>query len=199
MIMNGYEAFCLFNSLKLHFNQEKYDFFRYNGKSNVSVDAFEKRRDKFHFHKIARKKLNDDEMKMFFVYNLVEKPDSWAGDLLTEESNENYMKHLKVSQSLSYIFENDCRKIFGDVDDPNSLLISSNGDYPPLLKMALQKDIQIETVCLLNTILNFLPSWSKNITDNIRWPEYRRKMIKYAAFLPQDVVKYKLILKKVLE
>ena len=41
--------------------------------------------------------------------------------------------------------------------------------------------------------------WDKKITDTIRWPDFRRKCEKYASFLPQDVVKFKLILKKVLE
>ena len=51
--MTGYETFALFNSLKLHFNRESYDYFKYNGKSNISVDAFENRRDKYHFHKLS--------------------------------------------------------------------------------------------------------------------------------------------------
>jgi hypothetical protein len=32
----------------------------------------------------------------------------------------------------------------------------------------------------------------------IRWPDYRKKIIKYASFLPNDVVKYKLLLKKII-
>ena len=82
--------------------------------------------------------------------------------------------------------------------NPNELL-KTDGDYPILLTKALRKEIQIETLCILNQILGFLPMWTKKITDTIRWPVYRQKMIKYTAFLPQDTVKYKLILKKVIE
>ncbi len=85
--MTGYETFALFNSLKLHFNRESYDYFKYNGKSNISVDAFENRRDKYHFHKLSRKYTNKEDMELFFVSNLVEKPNTWAGDLLTEEAD----------------------------------------------------------------------------------------------------------------
>ncbi len=75
----------------------------------------------------------------------------------------------------------------------------TNGDYPVLLTKALRKEIQIETLCLLNNILNFFPMWAFKIDDTIRWPVYKKIALKYASFLPQDSVKYKLILKKVLD
>lgn len=196
--MTGYETFALFNSLKLHFNRESYDYFKYNGKSNVSVDSFENRRDKYHFHKLAKKYNNKDDMELFLVSNFVEKPNSWAGDLLTEEADDNYKKHQKVLQSLSYVFENDCRRLFEDCENPNDLFKVNSGDYPVVLKSTLQKVTQIETLCILNKILGFEPNWTARITDTIRWPEFRLRLLKYAAFLPQDVVKYKLILKKII-
>ena len=51
--MTGYETFSLYQALKLHFTQESYDFFKYNGKTNVSVTTFENRKDKYHFYKHA--------------------------------------------------------------------------------------------------------------------------------------------------
>jgi hypothetical protein len=192
--MTGYEAFGIYQALKLHFTTDSYDFFKYNGKTNVSVTAFENRKDKYHFYKLSRKYTNKEDLINFIVANLVEDETSWVGNLLTEEADNNFRKRQKVIQSLSYTFENDCKDLFDDCKEPNELL-STNGDYPILLTKTLQKDIQIETLCLLNQILNFLPMWNKKITDTIRWPEYRRKLLKYASFLPKDSVKYKLILK----
>jgi hypothetical protein len=65
--------------------------------------------------------------------------------------------------------------------------------------MALRKEIQPETLVILNALLNFFPAWSKNVADTIRWPDYRMKMLKYTAFVPFDSVKYRLMLKKVIE
>ena len=192
--MTGYEAFGIYQALKLHFTTDSYDFFKYNGKTNVSVTAFENRKDKYHFYKLSRKYTNKEDLINFIVANLVEDETAWVGNLLTEEADNNFRKRQKVIQSLSYTFGNDCKDLFDDCKEPNELL-STNGDYPILLTKTLQKDIQIETLCLLNQILNFLPMWDKKITDTIRWPEYRRKLLKYASFLPKDSVKYKLILK----
>jgi len=196
--MTGYETFGLYQALKLHFTQESYDFFKYNGKSNVSVTTFENRKDKYHFYKLSRRLAQKEDMIDFIVANLVEDEKTWVGSLLMQESEVNYRKHQKVIQSMSYTFENDCKLIFGDRTlNPNEVLMT-DGDYPVLLKKGLQKSINIESVCLLNNLLGFVPMWSKKIADTIHWPNYRMKLLKYSAFIPKDDVKYKLILKKVL-
>ena len=196
--MTGYEAFSLYESLKLHFTKDSYDFFKYNGKTRVSVQSFEIRKDKYYFYKISRKYPNKDNLIDFLVANFVTDENIWVGKLLEEEAHLRYLARQKVIQSLSYIFENDCKLIFEDCKlNPNELL-KTDGDYPILLTKALRKEIQIETLCILNTVLNFLPMWTKKIADTIQWPIYRQKIVKYAAFLPQDSVKYKLILKKVI-
>ena len=196
--MTGYETFGLYQALKLHFTQESYDFFKYNGKTNVSVTTFENRKDKYHFYKLSRRLAQKEDMIDFIVANLVEDEKTWVGSLLMQESEVNYRKHQKIIQSMSYTFENDCKLIFRDcILNPNEVLMT-DGDYPVLLKKGLQKLVNIESVCLLNNMLGFVPMWSKKIADTIHWPNYRMKLLKYSAFIPKDDVKYKLILKKVL-
>ena len=197
-MITGYEAFCTFQSLKLHFTSDSYDLFKYHGKSKISVDSFENRKDKYHFYKLSRRLSNKDELVLFIVANLLHNDNLWVGDLLTEESETIYRARQKILQSLSYTFENDCRILFEGTDNPNDILQSDDGDYPRLLVKTLQGVTQIETLCILNSILNFFPMWSKKITDTVRWPNYRRKVEKFAAFLSFDDVKYKSILKKVI-
>ena len=195
--MTGYETFSLYQALKLHFTQESYDFFKYNGKTNVSVTTFENRKDKYHFYKLSRRLAQKEDMIDFIVANFVEDENAWVGSLLLEDAEVNYRKHQKVIQSMSYNFESECRDLFDGLDDPNSILRVGD-DYPTLLRKALRKEVTIETVCLLNNQMGFVPVWSKKIADTIHWPNYRLKLLKYAAFLPKDDVKYRLILKKVL-
>ena len=195
--MTGYETFCMYHSLKLHFTTDSYDYFKYMGKSKINVDAFEKRKDKYHFHKLSRKYERHDEMLLFLISNFVEKEDIWVGDLLSDESTINYEKHNKTFQSLSYIFENECRNVFGSENNPN-VVLKTVGDYPPLLIKVLRQEISIETVCVLNMLLKFVPIWNKKITDNIRWPILKRRIEKFSPFLDINDTKYKLILKKVL-
>lgn len=195
--MTGYEAFGLYESLKLHFTKDTYDYFKYNGKINISVQSFENRKDKFFFYKLSRKYTNKEDMIDFLVANFIQNEKVWIGNLLSEDADVAYRLRQKTIQSLSYTFENDCRKMFEELDNPN-VVLATNGDYPMLLTKSLRKEITFESLCLLNMILKFLPMWESKIADTIRWPEYRRKIVKYTSFLPQDNVKYKLILKKVI-
>jgi len=196
--MTGYETFTIYQALKLHFTQESYDFLKYNGKTHISVNSFENRKDKYHFYKLSRKYTDKDDLIAFLISNFLENDKLWVGTLLEEDADVVYKKRLKTIQSLSYVFENDCRKLFEGETNPNNVLRVEHGEYPKLLKMALRKEITYETFCLLNNLLEFVNVWDRQITDTIRWPEFRKRMVKYASFLPKDSVKYKLILKKVL-
>lgn len=195
--MTGFETYELFQALKRHFSQESFDFFKYNGRINTSKEAFENRKDKWHFYKLSRKFTVREELIDFLVANFLEDENFWINNLLQEEADTRYIEYKKVMQSLSYTFENECKELFENSKDPNELL-KTTGDYPVLLTKAFRKEVSIQTLVLLNNIIGFVPNWSKKIQDTIRWPNYRLKMMKIASFLPQDSVRYKLILKKVL-
>ena len=194
-MINGYEAFCLYTSLKLHFNSVSYDYFKYHGKVNTSIDAFENRKDKWHFYKLSRRFTNVDQGRDFIVANLVHDPNVWIGHLLTEESDIQYRKRQKVIQSLTYTFTNEIASLMRH-KDPNASLKIHDGQYPELLTQYLQSDISIETICILNKLMNFLTMWDKKIVDTIRYPIVSRTIKKYTPFISFDATKYKLILKK---
>lgn len=196
--MTGYETFGLYQALKLHFTTDSYDYFKYNGKSSISIDAFEKRKDKWHFYKLSRRLQSRDEMMAFIVANFVNDEGIWVGNLLDENSDIVYRQRQKVIQSLSYTFQNDCEKAFDGVSDPNEILQSESGDYPKLLTMTLRKEIELETLCILNRILGFVPMWTRKISDTVRWPSYNRKILKYTPFINFDDTRFKMILKKVI-
>lgn len=197
-MITAYETFQLYNALKLHFTGN-YDFFKYNGKSNVSVDSFEKRKDKYHFYKLSRKYTNKDDMRNFLIANFVENDQMWVGDLLNDGGHDNYMRRQKVLQSLTYTFENDIKNVFDGVEDKNALMRCKGGDYPPLLVNYLRREIQIETLCVLDKILGFIEPWNECISETIRWPGIRRKMQKYQPFISYDEVRLKLKLKEILQ
>ena len=192
--MTGYEAFSLYNSLKLHFTSKSYDYFKYNGKSNISIEAFENRKDKYHFYKLSRQNEKEEYIE-FLVSNFLIKENLWAGDLLQEEAVIAYKQRMATLQSLGYKFQSDCQKLRDSVESPNDLL-KTDGDYPKLLIMTLQKDIHLETLVIMNSIMNFLPMWDKRIADTIRYPEFSSKVKKYTPFLEFDKQKFKNIIMK---
>lgn len=190
--MTGYEAFCFYNSLKMHFTSDSYDYFKYQGKTRISVDAFENRKDKYYFYKLSRRNAKEDYIE-FLVSNFVYDENVWVGTLLTEEALMIHRSRIKVIESLTYTVNEDFSKLADNVSNPNDLLMV-NGEYPKLLTMMLQQDIRIETVCIMNSLMNFFPMWNKRITDTIRWPQIRKKCLKYTPFIQFDRCKMKTLL-----
>ena len=194
----GFSAFALYNAIKLHFTSDSYDFFKYGGKTNVSKSNFAVRKDKYSFYKLSRKYSLQD-LRDFYVANFLVKNVSWIGEIANEEGESNYKDWQKRNQSLTYRFEQDIMSLLNTTQSPNEMLIVVDGQYPLLLKEMTRGNIIIETVCILNDIMNFLPMWNKKISDDVIWPTYKRKIEKYTPFIVYDKNKFKSILKESLK
>lgn len=185
----GYEAFTLYHGLKLHFSG-KYDFIKYNGKTNVNKDQFMLRKDKFSFYKLSRK-YKREELFGFYISNLLINTNIWVGDLMQDEADQEYKRWLKTQQSLTYIFEQNLNHLFDLVEMPEELLKVVDGQYPLLYNEYLQGKMNLETIIILNDIMNFFPMWQKKVTDDIVFPDFITKCEKYKPFLNYDKAKFK--------
>jgi hypothetical protein len=195
--VNGYDLYCTYQAIKLHFTSEKYNFFQYDGKTRVSVEAFQKRRDKFLFHRLARK-YRDDEMVPFLVANFVHSDDNWTRSLLEEEAEDTFRRWKRTTDSMTKVYLEDLQKICPDPKEFNNLFKVEDGQFPKLLVSFMQKEITIETMVILNNIFDFIRIWDKKISDDIIYPKMSRKIRKYGAFLTVDTNKYKQLTKETL-
>ena len=190
----GFAAYALWNALKLHFTSDSYDYFKYNGKTNVSKQTFTTNKSKYHFYKLSRK-YNLEELKDFYVANFIQGKGDWVGDLL-QDGDENYTKWQKTQQSLTYTFENDIIVLLDKVENPNDLLVVRNNEFPKLMQYTTQGDVTLDTLIILDDLMNFFPMWEKEIYDDIVWPSFKTKCVKYKPFLHYDKEKFKQILKE---
>jgi len=194
--MNGYDLYCTYQAIKLHFSSESYNFFHYDGKTRVSIDAFQKRRDKFLFHRLARK-YRDEEMVPFLVSNFVHSDDNWTKSLLEEEAEQTYREWKRRTDSMSKIYTDDLQKI-ATKENFNDLFKVEDGQFPKLLVLFMQNDVTLETMVILNNIFDFIKIWDKKISDDIIYPKVSRKIRKYGSFLNVNVDKYKTLTKETL-
>jgi len=191
----GFDAFALYNALKTHFTSSSYDFFKYNGKTNVSKDSFMKNKAKYQFYKLSRK-YSLEQLRNFFLANFIYGDSTWVGEMLGPEGDKAYSKWQKINQSLTYVFENDIIRLVGN-DAPEQMLVVNDGQHPKLLREVMSGTIAIETMVILNDIMHFFPMWNRKISDDIIWPNWRLKCEKYAPFVTYDKVKFKNILKEI--
>ena len=71
MKVTPFETYQTYLSMKSHFTNRKYDFFKYGGKSRATMSSFNKRKDKYWFEKTSRK-YSDEEVLNFLLANLLE-------------------------------------------------------------------------------------------------------------------------------
>lgn len=189
----GWEIYQLFNALKLHFTG-KYDFIKYNGKSSVSKESFLNNKAKYSFYRLSRK-YSVEEAKEYFISNFVERDIKWIGDMLTDEAETCYMDWKKRKQSMTYQFQTDIDHLF-DTYEPEMMLKVTPGDYPKLLIEVMQGSIKVETLVIMNDLMNFFPMWEKKVDDDVIFPTLIRRYKKYQPFLKYDKIKMKSILKE---
>lgn len=186
--MDGFDAYKTYVALKNHFSSKTYDFFKYNGRTRASLKSFEKRSDKYQFTKLSKQKNIID----YLVANIVYGGDVWVGDVINNtEAEKNYLKFIKNKESASYIFKQDLQKF----DTPFlSNFVVIDGQHPKALNLLMEKQINIETLIIINELTSFMKIWNRKIEDTIVWPTIFLKCKKLRPFLNFDKDKMKNIL-----
>jgi hypothetical protein len=193
--MTPFQCYKTYLALKNHFGKSTYDYFKYAGKSRASVASFEKRKDKYWFERISRQR-DDNEIKEFFVANLVEADDSssvWIGNVI-RDGDTCYKEWQRRQQSLSYIFKEQSQEMLssGNLEQ----LFDCSRQHPPVLKMFLSGKICIETLVIWDKIFLFRNNFDKKLLDPV-WELMSLKIQKYSPFLNIDVEDYKKVLRNI--
>jgi hypothetical protein len=128
------------------------------------------------------------------VSNFLAQDVNWVGDIMGPEGEENYKKWQKVTQSLSYVFKNDIEYL----TEIDGVFKSSGGEYPKFLIEVMRGKVSLETLVIMDDLSNFIPKWNKTITDDIVWPNIRRKCIKYKPFIQYDKKNFESIIKSII-
>jgi predicted HicB family RNase H-like nuclease len=199
--MTAFEAYEIYVAVKTHFTKKQYDFFRFKGKTKVTISSFESREDRSFFYKICNK-YSKAKLIDLFVANFVDNPDLWIGDFLDETAEDIYSQWQKKIESLSYFFSEECHEMLSWMLSKeykfNDIFRINNSDHPIIVKMALQKVISLETFIIFDSILNFSPYFNKHL-DDIIWNTFWLKVSKYSPFINIDRGKCKSLLRNILE
>lgn len=182
--MDAFSAYRTYIAIKNHFNSKTYDYFKYSGRTRVGLSSFEKRKDKYFFHKLSK----HGDCVNYLVSNFLE-GDCWVGDLVNEQTAEKtYRNWKKRIESLGYIFTNDLDRLNSNF---NINLAVEDGQHPYLLKLYLRKEISPETILIINDLTGCFKVWNKKIEEKIIWPTEYVKLKKYRPFFTIDLEKYK--------
>ncbi len=194
MKVTPFEVYTTYLGMKNHFTRDKYDYLKYSGKTRASVASFNKRKDRYFFERISRKK-NDEEIIKYFIANFTSHDDPgkvWIGEII-QNGETNFKEWQKRSQSLSYIFSNEVERIF--TRDNFDSYFHTEGQHPKILKSYFKKEISLETLVILDKILGFRINFDKKLEDPI-WATVSLKIKNYSPFININVHKFKQIIKE---
>ena len=195
MTVTPFETYQHYLSLKNHFTNPKYDFFRYGAKTRASVTSFNKRKDKYWFEKTSRK-YDDKEVVDFLVSNFAsaDNPQNlWIGEIINS-GERTYADWKKRKQSSTYLFKEQSSELLCQ-NELEELFDCSKG-HPPILKKFLGGEVSLDTLVIYDIIFEFSERFDKKLDDPV-WETVSLKIKKYKPFLNIDVSNFKKIIRSI--
>jgi len=195
MKVTPFETYQSYLSMKSHFTNRKYDFFRYGGKSRATMTSFNKRKDKYWFEKTSRK-YSDGEIVDFLLANFVttDNPNNlWIGEIINS-GERTYADWMRRKQSISYLFKEESEKLL----EENNLeqLFECGKGHPIILKKFLGGNISLKTFVIYDIIFSFSEKFDEKLLDPV-WETVSLKIRKYKPFLNINVFNFKKILREI--
>ena len=187
--MDPFEVYQSYLAFKNHFTKQKYDYFKYGGRSRASEGAFNKRKDRYFFERMSRKK-SDDEIKKFFLANFSQASDSnqvWIGPII-DGGEKVYKEWIEQKENLFETFKSNSEDMM-DSYDYDEFFDCKKG-HPPILKEYLGGKLSIEELVIYDKIFSYVKDYDKKLLDPV-WETVSLKVKKYNPFLNIDVSEYK--------
>ena len=195
--MSPFETYQTYLSMKSHFTNSKYDFFKYGGKSRATVTSFNKRKDKYWFEKTSRK-YSDKEIVDFLLSNFISADNAqnlWIGEIINS-GERTYADWMRRQQSLTYLFKEQSMELFSE-NELETVFNCSRG-HPIVLKRFLSGKLSPETFVIYDKIFSIVKDFDKKLLDPV-WETVSLKIKKYNPFLNIDVFQFKKILREIID
>ena len=174
----AFDACMMFSALKRHFNSKSYNYIKYEGKVRLSYESFIKLSERRHYHKLSR----IEDLENFIIANLIINSDIWVLDLFNDRAKKNYIEWKKRNNSLTYSFTADIKYISAKEKSLKEVLRVDRGQHPLLLTYYLETKISPETLLIINELTRVFSSWTRDLDDNVLWPDIRLRLEKYHSF-----------------
>jgi len=188
--MEPIDVYLMYCAMKAHFGKGDYDFVRFGGKSKVSRNSFWKRKDRSFFVKLSRKYKTSDEIKDYLVSNFVKENKGWVGNFT--DKNYTQWKNVNIVEK----FEKDITPLLQDFDEGKFIFAVPESSHPKLLKEYLGKRVSLETMIILDELMEYSPKWNVHLKDDFMWEDINLLMNNYKKFLTIDKEKCRIILLK---
>ena len=161
--MQAVDVYLMYCALKAHF-QGDYDYHKFGGKTKTKRESYYKRKDRFFFAKTAVK-YEDTEVLNYFVSNFIPNRSGYIANF----TDKNYETWMNKRAMFYEIFSQEMQPF---VKNFEPLFECESGQHPTLLKEYMGKRISLETMIVLDDLVEFSKRWDKELVwDDFVWPE----------------------------
>ena len=189
--MQAVDVYLMYCALKAHF-QGDYDYHKFGGKTKTKRESYYKRKDRFFFAKTAVK-YEDTEVLNYFVSNFIHDRSGYIANF----TDKNYETWMNKRAMFYEIFSQEMQPF---VKNFEPLFECESGQHPTLLKEYMGKRISLETMIVLDDLVEFSKRWDKELVwDDFVWPDVKKLMNNYKGFLTINTDKYRMKLLKLIE
>ena len=185
IMMQPIDVYLMYCAMKAHFGKTNYNFIKYGGKSRVSRNSFFKRKDRYFFVKLSKKYKTENEIRNYFIANFMMEQRGYVANF----NDENYEKWQNRQNNFHDIFTNEIQPM---IQDFNSLFEIKKSEHPKLMKEYLGKRISLETLIILDELVEYSKKWNEHLKDDLLWPDLKKLMNNYKWFLTFDKKQYRI-------
>ena len=119
---------------------------------------------KYRFRSFTKVTRTEEEIKNYFVANFIKNKKGYIANF----NDENYESWKLKRQGFFDLFEVEMKPL---VDAFEDLFVVENGQHPKLMKEFLGGRVSLETLIILDELVNFdpnLPTWRSNLHGKAR-------------------------------
>jgi hypothetical protein len=191
-MMEPIDVYIMYCAMKAHFSRKDYDFNKYGGKTKVSRDSFFKRKDRHFFVKLSRKYKTTIEIKNYYISNFIKDKRGYIANF----SDDNYKSWLLKR---SGFFEQFVIELSPYIKEFQPLFEVEGNNHPKLLKEFLGSRVSLETMIVLDELVEYGKNWDKLLEGDIIWIDLKKLMENYKGFLTINKNLYRMKLLKLIE
>ena len=161
--MKAAEIYMMHQALKRHFTSS-YDFFKYNGQIKIGKN---RRKHSDHVYSRLSITLQDKEVQPFLVAHMLQDANQWIGTMV---GSDVWPEQKKKLLRLHEVYVTDSKTIVEfcvEHDYTLQQVFETNRNYPIVVKLCQQGYIELETLIILNRIMNFMAEANVDFKDDI--------------------------------
>lgn len=176
-VLTPFRTYQIYNSLKLHFNQEKFHVAKYGTKSKrFNFEAFEKTNNSL-FYSLSKQLQTEEIAIPTIAANLVRDPSLWVNKI----DKDCAVTLRKYNSSVKYFMDD-----FTQLLSEHSFKDLIKSDFPNLV---ISGEVEPELLAMMNRVVPVYKLLDKDCSNKLMWNLVKLRLQKYSHFVIINSVK----------